>query len=440
MSYPRAVSPSRIRALLICIALLAVCAVTARYAGKAMRGNDFGAYYAAGQAVLSGEDIYAVASPKGREYLYPPTLAVLVAPLALFPERAATPLWTLLSIAAIGGSLALCARAVGARGREAWWVALLSLLCVFRPIDSELGNGQANHLVVLCLALMVWLFAGGKKLRAGLALAGGICLKVTPALVCGYLLFKREWRALAGAALGSIILLGVVPSLALGPRGALEANLAWVDEMAQPYAGVPVDVQAISREHPGHAPGHSLRSMVYRLLTWTDAASHWDEPIFLNVASLAPEVAENVYRALALATLVIASVAWSWRRVGSRDRFLLEISLCLATMLLIAPVSRKAHFVSAMIPFAVCVALYRRDRDRKLLRWLVPSALLLNLSSSGFLGKTDSVWALALGVYFTAGLLLWAGLVVLNLRRADVPTDAGASTARRARVCGPREM
>jgi hypothetical protein len=166
--------------------------------------------------------------------------------------------------------------------------------------------------------------------------------------------------------------------------------------------------------------------MVYRLLTWTDAGSHWDEPIFLNVASLTPGVAENVYRSLALAMLVIAAVAWSWRRAAPRERFLLEISLCLATMLIIAPVSRKAHFISAMIPFAVCVALYRRDRDRKLLRWLVPSALLFNLTSSGFMGRTGSVWALALGTYFLAGLLLWAGLVALNLRRTDGST-AGAT-------------
>jgi hypothetical protein len=413
------VSRSRIRILLVCIALVALCAITARYAGKAMRGNDFGAYYAAGHAVLTGENMYTAASPKGREYLYPPTLAVLLAPLTLLSEPAAAVPWTLLSLAAIGGSLALCARAVGARGREARCVALLSLLCVFRPLNSELGNGQANHFVLLCLALMVWLFAGEKKLQAGLALAGGICLKVTPALVCGYLLFKREWRALAGTALGLIFLLGIVPSIALGPRGALEANLAWVDKMARPYASVPKDVREIGRENPGHAPGNSLRPMVYRLLTWTDAASHWDEPIFLNVASLTPEVAENVYRCLALVMLVIAAAAWSWRRAVPRERFLLEISLCLATMLLIAPVSRKAHFITAMIPFAVCVALYRRDRDRKLLRWLVPSALLFNVTSSGFLGRTGSVWALALGLYFLAGLLLWAGLVALNLRRAD---------------------
>jgi hypothetical protein len=420
------VSRSRIRILFVCLALVALCVITARYAGKAMRGNDFGAYYAAGQAVLNGENIYAVASPKAREYLYPPTLAVLLAPFTVMPERVLALPWTLLSLAAIGGSLFLCTRAVGARGREAWIVALLSLLCVFRPIDSELGNGQANNLVILCLALMVWLFAGDKKLHAGIALAGGICLKVSASFVCGYLLFKREWRALAGTALGLVFLLGVVPSLALGPRGALEINLAWVDKMARPYAGVPAAVREISRENPGHAPGHSLRPMVFRLLTWTDAASHWDEPIFLNVASLTPEVAENVYRTLALALLVIATAAWSWRRAAPRDRFLLEISLCLATMLLIAPVSRKAHFITAMIPFAVCIALYRRDRDRKLLRWLIPSALLFNLTSSGFLGRTGSVWALALGTYFLAGLLLWAGLVALNLRRAD-GSAAGAT-------------
>lgn len=67
--------------------------------------------------------------------------------------------------------------ALGLEGREAWWTGVLTLFCVIRPIDTELGNAQANNFVLLCLALMAWAFTSGRKGLAGLALAGAISLK-----------------------------------------------------------------------------------------------------------------------------------------------------------------------------------------------------------------------------------------------------------------------
>src|SRR5688572_1234167 len=57
-------------------------------------GVDFHVYYAAAQALRSGQDIYSTAiSPP---YVYPPFLAVLAIPLSALSVTAATILWKLL--------------------------------------------------------------------------------------------------------------------------------------------------------------------------------------------------------------------------------------------------------------------------------------------------------------------------------------------------------
>src|SRR4051812_35861414 len=49
--------------------------------------SDFTVYTEAGAAFFDGRDPYAVASPRGWHYLYPPLFAILVSPLANLPPQ-----------------------------------------------------------------------------------------------------------------------------------------------------------------------------------------------------------------------------------------------------------------------------------------------------------------------------------------------------------------
>ena len=126
-------------------------------------------------------------------------MAVLISPLALVPEEVASVVWVMISFATIFGSLLLCLRVLDVKpGREAWVIGGLTTFAVSRLLDAELGNGQANHLVLLCVALTAWCFARRHRGLAGVALSLAIAFKVTPALLCGYFVWRREWRVLAG--------------------------------------------------------------------------------------------------------------------------------------------------------------------------------------------------------------------------------------------------
>lgn len=80
-----------------------------------MGDNDFATYYVAAHRSPERAAI-SIETPLG--YLYPPPLAVLLAPATLVSQRVAAIPWVLLPIAAIFGSLLLCVRRSGSRGAK----------------------------------------------------------------------------------------------------------------------------------------------------------------------------------------------------------------------------------------------------------------------------------------------------------------------------------
>ena len=73
--------------------------VTAVMVGKLLRGDlkDAPVWYDAGRRVLTGQSLIRL-----RSYRYPPTFAVLIAPLAALPFPAYFLIWHLLNLALFG--------------------------------------------------------------------------------------------------------------------------------------------------------------------------------------------------------------------------------------------------------------------------------------------------------------------------------------------------
>jgi len=392
------------------LALLLLPGLFFQYARGNLEINDFSIYYTAGRATLDGVDPYSVEGPSGRSYVYPLGFAVLVAPLAALPFPAAAVLWTALGFAAVIASLWFCLDLLGiSRGPAAWTVGGLALVCSGRMLDSELGNGQANHWVLLGLAGCAWLSARGRPALGGVALSLAIVAKLTPLLLAVYLAGKREWRALAGVLAGLLVFAALLPALALGPRGALDANLAWADAVLRPVVRTPPPSAPPGRDRPGRVHGISLRALAHRHLTWSQAASHHDAPVFVNSVAWSPRTAELVYRTVALLALAAAALALGVRRARDGPRWLLEVSIVAATAVLIAPLSRKAHFVVLLMPFAYGIAQASKPGGRAALAWVLPPALVFISTSPGVIGKPRAALALAWGAYTAAALWLWAG-------------------------------
>jgi hypothetical protein len=100
-----------------------------------------------------------------------------------------------------------------------WWALRMWPVWVcWLPIGHTLSRGQVNIfiLAILCAAQAGWL--RGQRFRAGLWLAFAICIKVIPAYLLVYPLWKRDGRSLLGCAAGLLAGLVLIPLAAFGPQ------------------------------------------------------------------------------------------------------------------------------------------------------------------------------------------------------------------------------
>src|SRR5262249_18739628 len=151
-------------------------------------------------------------------YHYPPLFAILLAPLAdpppgadrtfALPFAVSVAVFYLLSVACLVWGVHALARAVEETipcpdSRTRWWsLRLWPILLGLPAITATVVRGQVGlQLLVLLCGLGASLLRGQRG-RAGLWLAAAICLKVIPAYLLIYPLWRRDLRCLAGCAAG----------------------------------------------------------------------------------------------------------------------------------------------------------------------------------------------------------------------------------------------
>ncbi|MFL5243237.1 MAG: glycosyltransferase family 87 protein [Gemmataceae bacterium] len=227
------------------------------------RMGDLGCYLRAAWAVRADADLYAVCDDNGWHYNYPPLLAILATPLAdaplgasrtgLAPYGVSVGIWyagcvlcLFLAVQVLATALEKASPDAEVRfqpaGCRRWWaLRVLPVLACLPPIGSDLVRGQAN---LLLLAALCGLMAGlirGQPWRAGFCLAGAICLKVFPAFLLVYPLWRRDYRCLAGCALGLLLGLALIPAAVFGPVRAWDSYRTFVRVTLAPGLGEHAD-------------------------------------------------------------------------------------------------------------------------------------------------------------------------------------------------------
>jgi hypothetical protein len=219
-----------------------------RGAFQATRKTDAGVYLRAAWAARSGHDVYAVTDDNGWHYSYPPTFALFLAPLAdpmpgqprdgYPPYWLSVALWYAFGVLCVGWAVHVLACAVlpgDAFGTRRWWYArTIPVYVCLGGIGHTLGRGQVNVLVVALVASSFAALVAGRRVRSGLWLAAAVVLKVFPAYLLVFPFVRRDGRALAGAAAGLVVLLGVIPALWWGVDGMIDANRKVVELVIRP--------------------------------------------------------------------------------------------------------------------------------------------------------------------------------------------------------------
>jgi hypothetical protein len=218
-----------------------------------VRGRDFLNFYVNGKIIADGEvarlydpdhffevqhEIAPVSETRPRYYpVYPPTTALLFSPLARLSYPTAIFLWWLV--------LAACFLVTGCfllgdiQPTPAWRMTAILALAAFTPVWSTFVNGQLAAVLLLVFYGSLKLHEGNHRFWAG-CLLSLLALKPQFAIApCLWMLFRLDWKALAGFCLGALLQVGstaailghkvFVDFVTKGARNALE--MARVDHI-----------------------------------------------------------------------------------------------------------------------------------------------------------------------------------------------------------------
>jgi hypothetical protein len=395
--------------------------------GMMAEGDDFQQYWTGATQVAAGQSPYAWLAEgrpqEGHDYVYPPLPALLLAPFALFLDYPTMRwLWLGLSVLALGVGLALIWRTSGlflwtlrgARPHAIMMdvVALLPFAVTLQWANGALGFGQLTPELLLVLAAAFAASGAGRWVAAGVLVALGAWLRVFPALLGGYLLLRRHWRATLACTFAALAL-GALSVAVLG----WEAHWLYLTRAGPAYS------QWLSGPFNVSVTGFFTRLFIPNLHT---------TPI------VAADALGRAAIVISMLLILTASGHAVWRAAGREQA---AFSLALVTSLLLSPSNGTQNLLLAVLPLAVVAARVRAAWPRDL-RWLLVVIILLSMPTelcdlagvrewclNDWTGPLRELpWRVGWGNLLISGpffglLALWALLVRLCLAR-DEPEPA----------------
>lgn len=332
---------------------------------------DLMVYRAEGQAVRTGQDLYAMVATEAKlPTTYPPFAAMLFTPLTWLAVPVMRTAATAANLGLVVVVVHLSLRLTGRPHRVPPAAAALAISAAAvwcEPVWTTLRYGQVNLLLAALVLWDVTRRSGHRWAGCGIGIAAGI--KLTPALFAVFL-------ALVGAAQGWRRLRSGEPVWNPSLRRAAVAVGAFAATAASAAVALPRDsenfwtrmvFQANRAGHAEETANQSLRGVLARLLHTGDPGHAWT-------------VLAGVVAVLGLTAAVAAALAGDRLPAGRAW----AVCACAVTALLVSPVSWSHHWV-----------------------WCVPVVLLL---ASEALRRRNALWtagAVLTGLLFCS-FLLWA--------------------------------
>lgn len=392
------------------------------------RDGDPELFVHAARLLLHGQDIYITPNPHGSYYYYPPFFAFLNIPLIYLPAWSVTVLWTLASVGLLGWSVAAFYGGMTGRpffslpAKTRWVVCFFSTLLTARFILLHLRFGQTNIFVLALVVLGLKWLARKRRVRAGVAIALSVVVKLTTLPFGFWFLARRSGRVLLGMVLGG--LLGVaLPALVVGVKRDADYHREWVESVALSNA-------------PGtgnwaNTGNISLRAQADRFFLKTDAFVYKGGRYRVTIVELPPAVVRLIGRLMMLC-VVLAIVLYAVRfqtapgLVSRWGGYAFVFSLIPN----FSPVTEIPHLVLLLPPYIYLVHVWyvRRLADR-LFRGLVVLSFILTTLTTGtvcgvFLGRMlAALGFISLGTLLLSAAIFRAGVCLQMSSEVTEPHD-----------------
>ncbi len=389
--------------LAIVVALVLVLRAARKTEGVLVRNQEWGARF------LERHDPYDDTRRGGRLHgPYPPSYAIVCAPLSLLPTTPARVVWASAQVAALAALFVLVRRWL-ARG---WPIAAphasilfaIGLLIASRYVLRDMAGGGGNTLYATALLWGVELALCGGLVTPALLVALPLALKPNLAPVALALALRGRWRAGAAALLVLAVCVWL-PGLWFGSAAWFDLWVRWFTDV-RAFAAVPDPSSAtlVPAGFPVDDSGmnQSLRAALARL-----------------AANLGADGSLAAWSARAGSVLALVAAAWTcWRARSARSEILAVVTI-LPAALLASPISWKAHHAVLVGLFALLAATAFEQRTRRgLVGFLAGYWVLCGVLSEEVVGRAGKAWLQSVSVvtWFTIALLL---VGIREVRRAD---------------------
>ena len=387
--------------------------------------TDITVFTTAGAAFFDDRDPYAVKSPRGWQYNYPPLFAIAFAPLSKLQTTTAAIIWFGINIAMGFGCYfearkltALLGAELAPRGPRPAWLWIAPAVALLFPTLNCLQRGQVG--VLLVYLLMLGLRITVQKPNATGAFLGGLVvalaavIKLFPILPACFLLgqlgtllltrrggeraLSRVAGAGAGLVAGLVLFLFVVPAVFTG----WDANLGHLDRWMDQVVLNRGDLASDTGFNIHSVRNQSLKNAAYLLSTGDEPSPEAGGEVFERMVL--------IVRAAMFVLLVGTWLAgrWKYTALGLVACFGLACQLTL----MISPLS-WAHYFTIELPALLFVPMWfwagGQVRAAKVIA-IVPAVLsLLHYTAMPLTGPVGLL-GLGTATWFTAVCLL--GLAV----------------------------
>jgi len=405
----------------VLLAVLAVQALT-------KRGSEWqDVYVRAGLQWWSRQDIYGA----GSAYLYPPFQAMMAAPFGAVPEWLSRLCWFAMSALSMIVMVTLAwllaqgppLKTASSMQRREWFAFALGLICSFSYILNAFAHQQTDVMIGALLIGGVWYFAAGRDVAGGALIGVAAACKATPLLWCPYLLWHKRWTA--AFVVGTVALVvNFAPDFVPPPDGGFRI-VQWFSRYVQPTQQIDA---TLGTWGSAIEYNQSLSGTVQRLIN-TRLDLTGPEPQIAARPVVPSQTLKLIVYAMFLSLIAISIfAAMRARRIvqdaGELPRpVVIEYSIVFTLMLLMSPMSSRAHFGILILP-AFCLARVA-VATRDLMIWtIIGSVAVLTM----FINK-DLVGSFAHDVFLWLGAttfstgLLWFGCIYVlwrNPRLQDV--------------------
>ena len=373
---------------------------------SATHSIDFPMYYRTAAKVLDGNyDLYPHAFDEGPlqvdplgQFLYAPVIAFLFAPLALLPLNVAAFLFACLKIPAYVYLFSVVARRMNVATR-AGTLMLASLYILAGYLVEEFRGGNV-HLFSVCLLVLAFDRADrGQVVVPATALATAIALKLAPLILLPYFAIRRRF-AMCATTVAMVGVLWMLPAAIVG----IDKNNQLTKAFARSAARI--------ADRPDNV---SLRGLLFRVLTPMPIGDPQNPPN--NIATVPASIVAGLWIVLA-GTIVIVVGTVVWPEPRDEATALLEFSLVLTAMTVVAPHAQRLYFSALVLPVGVLVALLVRPSSAPY-RGLMRSALIVTAAASTYLplvfgGRRASLIYQSWSPYSIATLFMLIALLVLT--------------------------